>query len=183
MDKFIAGCKCRENGVEITLSESRWNNVNDIISKQTFVDSSTENALARTGVELDSGRIAYVSTRIQMDADQITEVEISFDDTDAVVDENIVRLDPVLTTIVPPESQSTRAELERIGRSYFTTLTDHRPIESDFDDARCNRFHSGYKVTNNPDDTVEGEGARSCIDSLQGTMGTSSRTQISNYRY
>lgn len=161
----------RENGVAVTLSESRWQNVNKIVSKQTFADTSTGHVLARTGVELNSGEIAYVSTRLKVSDEEITEVEISFDDRNSVVAENIIRLDPILTTIVPPESRSSREELERIGRSYFATLTDHRPIESDFDEVRCNRYHSGNKITNNPNDRIEGAGARTCISSLQGPWG------------
>lgn len=161
----------RENSLAIDLADSKWKDVKSIVSKQTFADSSTGQVLARTGVELQSGRIAYVSTRLKLNDDQITEVEISFDDSNGVVAENILRLDPVLTTIVPPENRSNREELERIGRSYFQTLTDHRPIESDFDDARCNRFHSGNKVTNNANDMIEGAGARTCISSLQGPWG------------
>lgn len=161
----------RENGYPISLSESRWQNVNEIVSKQTFADPSTGHVLARTGVELNSGQIAYVSTRLKIVGQEITEVEISFDDRDVVVAKNIVRLDSSLVTIVPPESRSTREELERIGRSYFQTLTDHRPILEDFDEDRCNRYHSGNKVTNNVNDAVEGAGARTCITSLQGPWG------------
>ena len=161
----------RENGLALTLSESRWHNVNAIVSKQTFADTTTGHVLARTGVELNSEDIAYVSTRLKVRDEQITEVEISFDDRDSVVAENIVRLDPVLTTIVPSESRSSREELERIGRSYFAALTDHRPIESDFDDVRCNRYHSGNQITNNPNDRIEGAGARTCISSMQGPWG------------
>ena len=161
----------RENGYAIELADSRWSNAAEIVSKQLFADASTGHVLARTGVELDSGKIAYVSSRLKFDGGSITEVEISFDDRDNVVAENIIRLDPMLTLVVPPQDRNTRAELERIGRSYFRTLTDHRPIETDFDDARCNRFHSGYKVTNNPTDVVEGSGARTCIQAMQGPWG------------
>ena len=161
----------RENGGAIELADSRWNDVAEIVSKQLFADAGTGNVLARTGVELESGKIAYVSSRLRFEDRAITEVEISFDDRDAVVAENIIRLDPLLTLVVPPEDRNTRAELERIGRSYFRTLTDHRPIEDDFDDARCNRFHSGYKVTNNATDVVEGSGARTCLQAMQGPWG------------
>lgn len=161
----------RENAVAIDLADSKWKDVSNIVSKQTFADSSTGQVLARTGVELYSGKIAYVSSRLKLIGDQITEVEISFDDSNGVVAVNILRLDPVLTTIVPPEFRSSREELERIGRSYFATLSDHRPIEDDFDDVRCNRFHSGNQITNNPDDAVEGAGSRTCISSLQGPWG------------
>lgn len=165
------GANVRENSFAIDLEDSRWQEVSEIVSNQTFADVTTGNVLARSGVELESGKIAYVSSRLQVTGEGITEIEISFDDRDAVVADNIMRLDPMLTLIVPPEDRSTREELERIGRSYFRTLTDHRPIADDFDDARCNRFHSGYKVTNNPGDNVEGAGARTCVEAMQGPWG------------
>jgi hypothetical protein len=161
----------RENAKRISLADSRWQGVERIVSKQTFADGETGHVLARTGVELASGSIAYVSSRLRITDGAIVEVEISFDDRDTVVAENILRLDPVLTTIVPAERRSTKAELERIGRSYFAALTDHRPIVSDFDDVRCNRYHSGNRVTNNPEDAVEGSGARTCVESMQGPWG------------
>ncbi len=101
----------------------------------------------------------------------ITEVEISFDDSSTVVPERILMLDPVFPTIVPPEARSTREELERIGRSYFASLSDHRPIAADFDDTRCNRIHSGAQVTNNAGDMEEGSGSRTCFEAMQGPWG------------
>jgi electron transfer flavoprotein alpha/beta subunit len=116
----------RENAVAIPLADSRWQHVKAIVSKQTLADASTGNVPARTGVELDSGQVAYVSSRLKISDGEIVEIEISFDDRDNVVAENVIRLVPVLTLIVPPENRSPRQTLERIGRSYFQTLTDHR---------------------------------------------------------
>lgn len=161
----------RENGYQFELAESRWMNVKEIVSKQTFADSTTGQVIAKTGVELNSGKIAYVSTRLKVSDGLISEVEISFDDSERVVAGRIIMLDPVFPTIVPVEARSTRAELERIGRSYFASLTDHRPIAADFDDARCNRIHSGAQVTNNAGDREEGSGSRTCFEAMQGPWG------------
>lgn len=161
----------RENGYEFELTDSRWQNVQEIVSKQTFADPITGHVIAKTGVRLNSGRIAYVSTRLKLNDGLITEVEISFDDTSTVVPERILMLDPVFPTIVPSEARSTREELERIGRSYFASLSDHRPIAADFDDKRCNRIHSGAQITNNAGDMEEASGSRTCFEAMQGPWG------------
>jgi hypothetical protein len=57
---------------------------------------------------------------------------------------NLVPYDPIFNTIVPPEERATREQLERIITSYFQGLTDHKPIEADYD-PHCDRFHSGIE--------------------------------------
>ncbi len=46
----------RENGYEFELTDSRWLNVQEIVSKQTFADPTTGHVIAKTGVRLYSGR-------------------------------------------------------------------------------------------------------------------------------
>ena len=98
------------------------------------------------------------------------EIETSFDSGEHVVASNVVELDPILSTIVPEEARSTRSELEAIGRSYFQALSDHQPVASDFD-TRCDRYHSGQRVTNNTTNSVEQAGSRTCVESFAGPWG------------
>jgi hypothetical protein len=74
---------------------------------------------------------------------------------------NLVPYDRFFNTIVPPEERSTRELLERIITSYFQGLTDHQPIEAD-DDTRCDRYHSGNRVTHNSPNGVEDSGDMGC---------------------
>ena len=39
---------------------------------------------------------------------------------------------------------------------------------ADYDEARCNRFHSGNQITNVSRNSVEGDGARTCVTSNAG---------------
>jgi len=160
----------RENTRDVPLGTGVWRSVSAIRSQQVFADPLSGNVVARVGVQLDDGRVAYLSTRLRIVGSVIVEVETSFDSGEQVVARNIVELDPVLSTIVPQEARASRAELERIGRSYFQALSDHKPVASDFD-ARCDRYHSGQRVTNNAMNSVEQAGPRTCVDSFAGPWG------------
>ena len=62
----------------------------------------------------------------------------------------------------------TRIALEALGRRYFHALSTHQPVAADFDDANCNRFHSGQQITNAGQNTVEGGPPRTCTASMEG---------------
>jgi hypothetical protein len=113
------------------------------------------------------GKAAYISTRLKVEAGKITEVELSSD----LVRANpayVWNLPPVLTATVPEAERTTREALDALARRYFQTLTDHKPVVADYDEVRCNRFHSGNQITNVSRNAVEGQGARTCLSSIDG---------------
>ena len=139
----------------VRLDEIPLTRVKEIKSKQIFADAVTGNVLAHTGLEMEDGRITYAGTRLKIVGQTITQVEVSFDDSKRVVASYVTFLDPLMTTIVPPDQRQSRAELKAIIERYFQSLTDHVGIPADYDD-RCDRYHSGQRVTNNPRNSVEG---------------------------
>ena len=92
---------------------------------------------------------------------------------------SLVPYDPVYNTIVPPEDRATREQLERVITSYFQGLTDHKPIEADYD-PRCDRYHSGNRVTHNARNGVENSGDVGCYESNLGPKpwGPATETRI-----
>jgi hypothetical protein len=94
-------------------------------------------------------------------------VELSSDVTSAN-QAYVWNLPAVLTATIPPAQRSSREALGALGRRYFQSLTDHKAVRADFDDSRCNRFHSGIQVTNAGNSAAEGQGAVTCITSLEG---------------
>jgi hypothetical protein len=110
---------------------------------------------------------------------KITEVEINFDDRPNVNAKNLVPYDPFFNTMVPPEERSPREQLERIITSYFQGLTDKKPIEADYD-PRCDRYHSGNRVTHNSRNGVEDSGDVGCYESNLGPKpwGAATETRI-----
>ena len=134
----------------------------------TFADPVTGNVVSRAGVELTSGKPGYLSTRLKVGrGGQITDVELSADTSSRVVAAYVWQLDPRYAEVLPPAQRMSRDSLDALGRRYFGALTDHRPVAADFDD-RCDRYHSGQRITNTAANTVEGGPPRTCFASNNG---------------
>lgn len=157
----------RENMEPTTVEESAWKDVKAIRSSAVFSDAVTGNVVSRDGVEMADGAPGYVSTRLKVERGQITEVEFSSDVGRANPD-YVWDLPALLKAAIPEPERTTREALEALGHRYFQSLTDHKGIAADFDEARCNRFHSGNQITNADGNAVEGPGARTCLTSIDG---------------
>jgi len=159
----------RENTRIITLDASTWRQVKAVRSTMILGDPVTGNVVSRAGVELPDGKPGYISTRLKVvPGGRITDVEIAADTSARVVGSYVWNLDPQFTAVLPPDQRMSRVALEALGRRYFQGLSTHQPVAEDFDDAKCNRFHSGQQVTNAGQNTVEGGPARSCVSSNEG---------------
>ncbi len=161
------GAEIRENMEITTVEKSAWMEVKAVRSTVMFADAVTGNVVSRDGVELNDGKPGYLSTRLRVDGGGITEVEIS-SDPGRVNPAYVWTLPAVLTAPVPQGERMTREALDALAHRYFQSLTDPHGVAADFDDARCNRFHSGNQVTNVRLDGVEAQGPRTCFTSLDG---------------
>jgi hypothetical protein len=159
----------RENTKLVTLDATAWKQVKAVRSLMIFADHISGNVVSRAGVELADGKAGYISTRLKVAAQgRITDVEMSSDVSPRVVSAYVWNLDPQLTAAIPPEQRMTRVALEALGRRYFHALSTHQPVAADFDDASCNRFHSGQQITNAGNSTVESGPPRTCVASMNG---------------
>jgi hypothetical protein len=157
----------RENTKAIALGDSKWIGVTKILSEGVYADTLLGNVIEHVAAETASGKTVYIGTRLKLVDRKIKEVEINFDDGPKVNVKNLVPYDPIFNTVVPLEERSDRAQLERIINSYFKGLTDHQPIQADYD-PRCDRYHSGNRVTHNPRNGVEENGDVGCYESNLG---------------
>ena len=164
---LAANANIRENTKAIALSDSKWIGVTKILSEGVYTDPILGNVIEHVAAETPGGKMVYIGTRLKLVDRKIKEVEINFDDGPRVNVKNIVPYDPIFDTIVPVEKRSSREELVRIVTSYFQGLTDHKPIEAEYD-ARCDRYHSGNRVTHNPRNGVEQNGDDGCYESNLG---------------
>jgi hypothetical protein len=151
--------------------------VRTVKSKQVFCDPESGNVAARTGVELEDGRIAYASSRLKIVGGRITQVESSFDDSPRVVSSYMTTLNPLMTTVVPTEKRMSRSALKAIVTRYFDSLTTHTASASDFDNG-CDRYHSGQRITHNAQNTVEGGSAVTCYTAILGNPPWGPATDI-----
>jgi len=160
----------RENAHALRLTESAWSKVKVVRDQMMFVDPITGNILVRAGVELDAGKPAYLSTRIRVNSSGlIADVEIASDQSENVVTDYVWNLNPIYTETLPAHQRIERVEMEAIVRRYFNALDSHLPVQSDFDNGVCNRFHSGWQVTNVELNAVEGGSMLTCVSSMEGT--------------
>ena len=167
----------RENTKTIALGESKWIGVTKILSEGVYADPTLGNVIEHVAAQTANGKAVYIGTRLKVVDGKIGEVEINFDDSDRVNLKNLVPYDPIFNTIVPFEERSTREQLERIITSYFKGLTDHQPIQADYD-PRCDRYHSGNRVTHNPKNGVEESGDVGCYESNLGPKPWGPATEV-----
>jgi hypothetical protein len=167
----------RENTKAIRLVDSKWGIVKQILSEGVYADPIKGNVVERVAGQTADGKGVYVGTRLKVVDGKISEVEINFDDSARVNLKNLVPYDPLFNTIVPPEERATREQLERIITSYFQGLTDHQPIQADYD-PRCDRYHSGNRITHNARNGVEGRGDVGCYESNLGPRPWGPATEI-----
>ena len=125
-----------------------WRKVKSVRSILTFADVVTGNVVSRAGVELLDGKAGYISTRLKLEpAGRITDVELSVDTSSRIVTSYVWNLDPTFSEVLPPDQRLSRVDLEALARRYFHSLSTHVAVTADFD-PRCNRFHSGQRITN-----------------------------------
>lgn len=70
-----------------------------------------------------------------------------------------------------------RPELMAIIVRYFQVWTDKKPPASDYD-GRCDRYHSGQRITNHARNTVEQTGAMTCYKASLGNRPWGPATDI-----
>lgn len=175
--QLAPNARIRENTRTITLAESRWSHVRQILSQGVFADSIKGNVIEHITARTADGKAVYIGTRLKVADGSITEVEINFDDSDRVNVKNLVPYDPIFNTIVPTENRSSRERLEQIITAYFQGLTDHKPIEANYD-PRCDRYHSGNRITHNSRNGIEESGDVGCYESNLGPKPWGPATEI-----
>jgi hypothetical protein len=174
---LVANANVRENTKAIALADSKWNGVTKVLSQGVYTDPLLGNVIEHVAAETSGGKVVYIGTRLKVADKKIKEVEINFDDGPKVNVKNLVPYDPIFDTIAPPEERSTREELVRIITDYFKGLTDHNPIQADYD-PRCDRYHSGNRVTHNPKNGIEQSGDDGCYESNLGPKPWGPATEV-----
>lgn len=169
----------RENTKAITPGDSRWMGVTKILSEGVYADPVLGNVIEHVAAETSAGKPVYIGTRLKVVDGKIVEVEINFDDGPRVNLKNLVPYDPIFNTIVPPEERASREQLSSIITTYFKGLTDHQPVQADYD-PRCDRYHSGNRITHNPRNGVEDSNAGDigCYESNLGPKPWGPATEV-----
>lgn len=169
---FAQNVVARENNKAVEATSALRNSVTKVRGGQTFADAVTGQAVFQGVLESRGGGLAVMFARIKVVDRKITELEIILNDnpkSPMFAPLDIIQPDIVYSAPVPVDRRSSRAEIKTIVDHYMDAIGLHDASLAPFS-PRCDRWASGYKVTNNAKRTVE-EGGGTCGESLEGLKG------------
>lgn len=156
-----------EDGKVVKAGEGFWKKRVKLRSQQLFTDP-VKGGVALYGAAEVGGKLNPYYLRLKVAGGKVTESEIySQDGEEGAGTDNSALLEPDLIYVapVPPERRSSRADLQRIVRSYLDAISNHDPKGAPFS-PRCDRYASGRKFTNNLEVVPVEKGGGSCGSSL-----------------
>ena len=169
---FGPGLIVRENNKAIQPGEGARGTLTKVLGGQTFADPVTGQAVFQGVLDRKQGGMAVLFARIKVAGRRIVEVEDIINDnpkSPMFAPLELIQPDLIYAAPVPPERRSTRAEIKTLVDHYMDAIGLHDAKLAPFS-VRCDRWASGYKVTNNANRKVE-EGGGTCGESLEGLKG------------
>ncbi len=150
--------KYTENGVRLNLNDGLWNTASALPTYRLDIIDEEAGSIGLLGRINENGNNNWFATRLKIeDGKLISEIEnlvvrtISMQPPSAEGMKFPTEPHPLMKEIIPEGKRLSRAELARIGNSYFTGLdTDHDGANVPFDPA-CQRRENGTITSNNPD--------------------------------
>ena len=155
-----------ENGVRLNLTDGLWQTVTELPTYRINIIDEDAGSIAMLGIIFESGVRKFFSVRLKVEkGEQVSEIE-------NLVVRNITpsafnrsdREDPVpiFAETIPAAERLSRAELVRIGDSYFTGLdTDNHGDNVPFD-PDCQRRENGTETANSSDPEAQGMARMGC---------------------
>lgn len=153
----------RENTMRVKPGDA-WKNVTKLAPGLVFTDAVTGNVIYAGGVWKD-GVLMSMFQRLKIVAGKVTESERLL--RTARGPSGLDNPDIVYFASVPEPRRSSRQQLIAIANRYMDGITAGDGSIPSFDD-RCDRYTSGFKLTNNPANT---RGPVTCATSLNGLTG------------
>ena len=152
--------KYTENGVRLHLADGLWNTASAMPTYRIDVIDEEAGQVGLLGIIDENGNKNFFAARLKVEkGEKVSEIE-------NLIVRNIMMSDPpdlgfpmkthsephpLMMEVIPEEKRLSRAELIRIGDSYFTGLdTDNHGDNVPFD-PKCQRRENAMITSNNPD--------------------------------
>lgn len=150
--------KYTENGVRLNLNDGLWHTASALPTYRLDIIDEEAGSVGLLGRINENGNNNWFATRLKIeDGKLISEIEnlvvrnVSMQPPSSGGMKFNTEPHPLMKEIIPEGKRLSRAELARIGDSYFTGLdTDHDGANVPFDPA-CQRRENGMVSANNPD--------------------------------
>jgi hypothetical protein len=150
--------KYTENGVRLNLNDGLWHTASALPTYRLDIIDEEAGSVGLLGRINENGNNNWFATRLKIENGKlISEIEnlvvrnVSMQPPSSEGMKFNTEPHPLMKEIIPEGKRLSRAELARIGDSYFTGLdTDHDGANVPFDPA-CQRRENGMISANNPD--------------------------------
>ncbi len=173
---FADNARFTENAQVLRLNDGLWNTASEGPQgyKLVAADPTTGQAAFYLLMK-ESGNPIWLSGRMKVDQQQITELEtVIIRKGSGFGNFDLAAPLPVWNEVLTPEQRRPRAEMIEIGNKYFDALEKNLADYVPFDD-QCNRIENGMQTTNNTSANFGGPngpavGKLGCRDNINSMM-------------
>lgn len=151
--------KYTENGVRLNLGDGLWQTASAMPTYRLDLIDEDAQQVGLLGRISENGNNNWFAVRLKVGADRkVSEIEALINRSISAgpagppggVNRVNTEPNPLMAQVIPANERSSRAELARIGNSYFTGLdTDHSGRNVPFS-PQCQRRENGIVTANNP---------------------------------
>jgi len=145
------GVKFTENTIRLKLGDALWGTMSGLGTYKLYFADPQSGQAGFEGTIRENGTPAIILVRLKIVDNKITEIEsvVHRNAQDAEAFEKFGRPNPVWTQALEPAQKTSRAEMVKAARAYFSGIL-HSSGDSVPFDPKCNRILDGYQDTNNP---------------------------------
>jgi hypothetical protein len=153
--------KYTENGVRLNVGDGLWQTASQLPTYRVDVIDDEASSVGLIGRIVENGNNNWYGVRLLVEPDhKVSQIEV-------LVNRNIsgaapgsaggapprqnTEAHPLMAQVIPADRRSTRAELARIGNTYFTGLDTEESSRGVPFDPACQRRENGTVTANNPD--------------------------------
>jgi hypothetical protein len=175
---IAANARFIENVTAMKPGEGLWKNASAVPTTfKIYVPDPVSQQVGFLGVMQESGKPVEVALRLKLDNGEITEMEHLV--VGGLGDRNLPNLQTprtAFTTVLPAAQRNTRAQMLKIGASYYDALDDNDGSKAPFA-ADCVRRENGMQTTGNPPPATPGG-----IASM-GALGCAAQLDTGTFQY
>jgi hypothetical protein len=156
----------RENTQPVKTGGDAWAGVTKVNPGMVFADPTTANVIY-AGSVWQAGTVMSVFVRLKVEDGKVSQAEVLM--RKARESAGLQQPDILYGAVVPVTRRSSRMQLIAVANAYMDGITRHDGSIPPFD-YRCDRYISGFRLTNN---SLNPRGVVTCASSLDGLRGLS----------
>ncbi|HTV78862.1 MAG TPA: hypothetical protein VMF03_11430 [Steroidobacteraceae bacterium] len=149
--------KYTENGVRLNLGDGLWQTASAMPTYRLDVIDDEAEQVGLLGRISENGNNNWFAVRLKVEPDhRISEIETLINRSVSAAAgppggaQSNTEPNPLMAQVIPPDQRLSRADLARIGNSYFTGMADEKSGANVPFSPQCQRRENGTVTANNP---------------------------------